>query len=329
MFIETKAWHWNGSESPMDLALKSHRIDPLADHQVLIENKVIGLNPVDWKLISGFAKEWKQGQIPGVDGMGIVVAVGKNMRHIRIGSRYMYHTDLRFHGSYSHHTVVDGRALIAVPDRLSSICAAAVPCPVLTAWQAFQKTSYLAGENVLVSGAGGSVGSILTQLLCNAGAKVFVTASPHHHQDWHRYGVIAAFDYHDPNWKLHLQGQLAGQPLYAAYDTVSGQNASDIASLLGFYGHLVCIQDRIEKAPLPAFTTSISFHEIALASTHAFGSDQQWARLVQEGYQLLVQIADHKLSLPPINMVQFDALPEALNKLKQNNDGTKYVACID
>lgn len=329
MFIETKAWSWNGSENPLDLVLTSHQIEPLADHQVLIENRAVGLNPVDWKLMSGFGKDWKQGQIPGVDGMGVVVAVGKNMRHIRIGSRYTYHTDLRFHGSYSHHTVVDGRALIAVPDRLSSVSAASFPCPVLTAWQAFQKAPNLAGERVLVSGAGGSVGSILTQLLCNAGAKVYVTASPYHHQNLHQQGVIATFDYHDKKWKSHLQNHLAGQSLYAAYDTVNGKSASNIAPLLGFYGHLICIQDRIEKAPLPAFTSSISLHEIALASTHAFGSDQQWARLVQDGHQLLNQIADRKLSLQPINLVQFEEIPEALSRLKQNNDGTKYVACID
>lgn len=329
MFIETKAWHWNGSENPMDLVLKIHQIEPLADHQVLIENKAIGLNPVDWKLMSGFSKDWKQGQIPGVDGMGVVVAVGKNMRHIRIGSRYTYHTDCRFHGSYSHHTVVDGRALIAVPERLNNISAAAFPCPSLTAWQAYQKLPNYIGKAVLINGAGGSVGTFLTQLLSQAGAKTYVTASKHRHQTLLDYGAIAAFDYHDRDWQHHLHKTLAGQQLYAAYDTVSGRSAADIASLLGFYGHLICIQDRIEQTPLPAFTTSISLHEIALASTHAFGSDQQWACLVQEGRHLLEQIADYKLRLPQINTVQFEGIPEALCLLKQNNNGIKYVANID
>lgn len=329
MFIETKAWHWYGSDNPMELDLKTYQMGPLADDQVLIENRAIGLNPVDWKLMLGFSKDWKQGQIPGVDGMGVVVAVGKDMRHIRIGSRYTYHTDLRFPGSFSHHIVVDGRALIAVPDRLNNVSAAAFPCPGLTAWQAFQKTSNLGGKSVLVNGAGGGVGSLLTQLLIDAGAKVYVTASSHRHQMLRSYGAIATFDYHDQDWHQQLQKALAGQPLYAAYDTVNGQSAAEIAPLLGFYGHLICIQDRIEKAPLPAFTTSISLHEIALASTHVFGSDQQWACLVQDGQLLLNHIADYKLHLPQIHTVQFEDIPEVLSSLKQNNNGIKYVACIN
>lgn len=328
MLTETTAWHWQQTENPTDLILKNAPIPTLQDDQVLIENHVIGLNPVDWKLMSGFGDAWKKDQIPGVDGMGIAIAAGKNTKHIRLGARYTYHTDLRFNGSYSHHTIVSAKALMAVPEQLSDELAAAFPCPGLTAWQSLQKTPIVMGENVLINSAGGAVGSILTQLLIAAGAKVYATASPHHHQKLINEGVISAFDYRDDNWQSKLRKQLGLQNIYSIYDTVNGESANALASLLGYYGHLVCIQDRVNQAPLPAFTTSISLHEIALASIHAFGTDRQWAQLISAGEKLLHQIARKELILPTIETISFEDIPTALATLKQKNNGIKYVATV-
>ncbi len=54
------------------------------------------------------------------------------------------------------------------------------------------------------------------------------------------------------------------QPLNAIFDMVSGEHAASLAPLLTANGHLVCIQDRQEKTPLPPFTTTISLHEVGL-----------------------------------------------------------------
>jgi NADPH:quinone reductase-like Zn-dependent oxidoreductase len=325
MLDRTQAWHWQNSQQPQDLVLKDCLIPVLQDDQVLIENRAIGLNPVDWKLMAGFGDHWQFDQIPGVDGMGVIVAVGKNVQHLRIGARCAYHTDLRFNGSFSQHTIVSAKALIAVPDQVSDEMAAAFPCPGLTAWQAFEKTPPVQAEHVLVNGAGGAVGRILTQLLINAGAKVYATASVKHHQDLIHRGVVKAYDYHDQDWRQQLEADLGSQRFYAVYDMVNGESARSLADLLGYYGHLISVQDRVDQAPLAAFSTSISLHEIALAAIHRFGSDQQWAKLMRAGEQLLAQIARQQLSLTPIKLIEFAEIPQMLEQLKQQNDGTKYV----
>ncbi|UYZ83780.1 zinc-binding dehydrogenase [Entomomonas sp. E2T0] len=329
MITATEAWHWQKSENPADLILQNTAIPSLKDDQVLIENHAIGINPVDWKLMAGLSDSWQKNQIPGVDGMGVVVAVGKNAKHIHLDTRYTYHTDLRFNGSFSRHTIVSAKALIAVPDQISNETAAAFPCPALTAWQALQKTPNPQAENVLVNGAGGAVGSILTQLLIDIGAKVYVTASPSHHETFINKGVISAFDYRDTDWQNKLRSQLGSQNIFSIYDTVNGNSAKSLANLLGYYGHLICIQDRIEQAPLPPFTTSISLHEIALASIHVHGSDKQWSKLVTAGEQLLLKIARNELTLPQIEVMSFTDIPKALNLLKQQNNGIKYVATVN
>ncbi|MGE0969987.1 alcohol dehydrogenase (plasmid) [Klebsiella sp. WOUb02] len=260
--------------------------------------------------------------------MGVIAATGRNATHLRLGSRVMYHTDLRFDGSFSRHTIVNAHAVISVPEHISDISAAALPCPGLTAWQAVQKVPHLSGENVLVSGAGGSAGSLLTQMLIQAGANVYVTASGRHHQKLLNHGVIQCFDYGHRSWTDELNRALGEKPLYAAFDTVNQQNALSLAGLLGYYGHLVCIQDRLEKAPLPPFTTSISLHEIALAAIHAYGSNVQWSRLRQAGENMLQQIGRCELIMPFIQTVAFDDIPQTLETLKENNNGIKYVAVV-
>ncbi len=326
--MKTEAWTWRKKSSPLQLERQEKQLTILGDNDVLIENRAIGLNPVDWKLMDGLSAAWQDQQIPGVDGMGVIIATGKHARHFRIGTRVMYHTDLRFDGSFARHTVVSGNAVIAIPDHISDVTAAALPCPGLTAWQAVSKIPAPAGENVLVSGAGGSAGGIITQLLIDQGAQVYVTASARHHAGLLARGVVAAFDYHETSWQHAFRETLGDKSLYAVFDTVNQPSARSLAGLLGYYGHLVCVQDRIEQAPLPAFTTSISLHEIALAALHAYGTPRQWSQLRCAGEELLNKIGTGALVLPPVQTVTFDEIPAAVENLKQNNDGTKYVAVL-
>lgn len=160
----TQAWCWHAPGEPTQLTLADLPLAPLAPDEVLVANRVIAFNPVDWKLIEYGHSNWQDGQVPGVDGMGTIVALGANVSHLRLGARVAYHTDLRHHGSFARHTRVPARALLPVPDALSDEAAAALPCPGLTAWQALAKLPRLQGEALLITGAGSSVGRFAVQL---------------------------------------------------------------------------------------------------------------------------------------------------------------------
>ena len=319
------SWCWQHRGEPEQLIKDSTPIARLQANEVLIENQMIGLNPVDWKLIEWGHDKWQTGQVPGVDAMGVVRAVGSAATHIRIGARVCYHTNLQKNGSFSQYTVVSAKALMAVPNNLSDEAAAAFPCPGLTAWQALKKLPQLAGKNILVSGAGGSVGQYLTQLLLQNGAKVYATASPAHHEQLRQWGVVSVFDYKDKNLNQTIGNALHGAPLYAAFDMVSRENAHTLVPLLGYYGHLVCVQDRLEQAPQPAFTTCISFHEIALGAIHQYGSDEQWAELMGAGEQMLHDIACGRLKQVSMDIGDFNSLPQKLSELKMGKTGKKYL----
>ncbi len=322
----TEAWIWQERSEPGALEFKKTTLSALKADHVLIKNKAVGLNPVDWKMLESPPATWQNGHIPGVDGMGEIIALGSAVQHLRIGTRVAYHADLRFAGSFARHTVVAAHALMPIPEALTDSVAAAFPCPAMTAWQAMKRVPELAGSSVLINGAGGTVGGILTQLLSQANARVYTTASEHHHSLLNQKGALGTFDYHQSDWQEQLQSALKGHSLHAAFDMVNQQSAESLGHLLGYYGHLVSVQDRVEKSPVAPFSTSISLHEIALAAIHMHGSPTQWQQLIAAAGQMLEQISRGKLLMPTIKTVAFAALPDALNNMKHHNDGIKYVA---
>lgn len=322
--MKTQAWCWNKKGEPTDLTLQEVELGELGADEVLVQNAVISLNPVDWKLIEWGHHAWKSGHIPGVDGMGVIIAIGKNVHHLQKGMRVCYHTDLSKNGSFSKHIRLNAHALMRVPDNCNDEDAAAFPCPSLTALQAFQKTPSLKGKNVLINSAGGSVGYFLTQLFLKEGARLFVTASPKHHAHFARLGVRYAVDYRDPQWHQKMQ-EINLEGFNAAFDMVSGKTASKLAPLLTYYGHLVAVQDRVEKNPVEPFTTCISLHEIALGAFHKYANKNQIRELMQHGEKLLHAIGQGEYLLRKHKIESFENLPLHLEEMKKAHHDLKYL----
>ncbi|MGL5948208.1 MAG: alcohol dehydrogenase catalytic domain-containing protein [Aeromonas sp.] len=325
---QTQAWCWSGANTDGQLSLETKTLPPLGALEVRVANRVIGLNPVDWKLITYGHNAWQPGHVPGVDGMGVIVALGRDVTHLRLGQRVAYHTDLRYHGSFAQHTQVPARAILPVPDALSDAAAAAMPCPALTAWQALAKLPTSVGEALLITGAGSNVGRWTVQLAHAQGWRVFANASPRHHAWLKRQGVYAVADYAAENWLAQLQAANGGEPFTAIIDLVSSQQAQDLLPALGYYGHLVAVLGRVEHNPLPAFNHCHSLHEIALGAAHVHASDRQWAQLVAASQQLFAHVSCGQLQLPPLQWQAFADLPAALHQLKTVARGEKFLLSV-
>ena len=135
-------------------------------------------------------------------------------------------------------------------------------------------------------------------------------------------------DYRDPDWLAQLQAANGGEPFEGIIDLVSSQQAEALLPALGYYGHMVTVLGRIARNPLPAFSHCHSLHEIALGAQHAFGSDKQWSRLVAAGVAMMAQMASGELTLPPLVVGDFDALPALLTHVKQEGQGEKYLVRV-
>lgn len=183
-----RAWFWQGSAEPGELRLVERAMPVPQDGDLLVRNVAIGLNPVDWKVLGGDLLGWQARHVPGVDGAGMVVAVGEGVPSAWIGQRVAYHQSLARDGSYAEYTAVEANVVMRIPATLGWVQAASLPCPTLTAWLALQKLP--AGcPQLLVSGAGGSVAHHLIQLAVRRGLHITALSHPRHVASLRSLGV--------------------------------------------------------------------------------------------------------------------------------------------
>ena len=147
--------------------------DPIpADGEVLVRVSATSVNPVDYKMRSGEAKERFPVEFPGVIGRdlsGIVRELGPNVTGFEPGDRVMA---LASH-TYAELVVVKASELTHVPEKLDLVEAAALPLVTLTGQQLITVgTKIQKGQTVLVAGAIGGVGRTAVFTAKQAGATV-------------------------------------------------------------------------------------------------------------------------------------------------------------
>ena len=165
-------------------------------HDILVEVKAISVNPVDYKIRQSRPASEGEYAVIGWDAAGIVTAVGDEVSLFSVGDKVYYAGDLTRSGSNAEYQLVDERVVGHMPASLSFAEAAALPLTTITAWEMLFDRLQVpvsdgsSGESaydvsVLVVGAAGGVGSILTQLLkTRTSATIIGTASRDESVQW-------------------------------------------------------------------------------------------------------------------------------------------------
>ena len=103
--------------------------------------------------------------IPGHELAGVVTALGYGTRGLSVGQRVFGLTDWHRDGTLAEYAAVEARNLAPLPGDVDFTVGASLPISGLTAWQGlFEHGRLQAGQSVLVHGAAGAVGSMVTQL---------------------------------------------------------------------------------------------------------------------------------------------------------------------
>ncbi|HET9901221.1 MAG TPA: NADP-dependent oxidoreductase, partial [Actinomycetes bacterium] len=114
--------------------------------------------------------------IPGQELAGVVTALGYGTTGLSVGQRVFGLTDWHRDGTLAEYVAVEARNLAPLPGDIEFTAGASLPISGLTAWQGlFEHGRLQAGQSVLVHGAAGAVGSMVTQLAREFGAYVIGT----------------------------------------------------------------------------------------------------------------------------------------------------------
>jgi len=178
--------------------------------EVLMEVHAAGVNPIDWKVREGYAKDWLRHKLPlilGWDISGVIVELGKAVKGFKKGDEVYGKLDSRRDGTYAEYAVSQIENIALKPGTIDHVHAAAVPIAALTAWQSlFDLANLSAGQTALIHAAAGGVGHFAVQFSKWKGAKVIGTASGRNEEFVKKLGADMVIDYTSKKFEDEVSG---------------------------------------------------------------------------------------------------------------------------
>lgn len=175
---------------------------------------------------------------PGMEGAGIVEAVGDEVTEVKPGDRVAYAMQM---GSYAEFAVVPAWKLAPLPDDVSFELGAAVMLQGMTAHYLTHSTYPVGpGDRVLVHAAAGGAGRLVVQMAKKRGAIVYGTVSTEEKAEIARNaGADHAILYTQVDFAEEVKRLTGGEGVHVVYDSVGAATFEKSLSVLRPRGMMV------------------------------------------------------------------------------------------
>jgi NADPH:quinone reductase-like Zn-dependent oxidoreductase len=152
---------------------------PAAINDVIVQVHASGFVPTELSWPSTWTDRRGRDRTPSIPGhelAGVVSTLGYGTTGLSVGQRVFGLADWHRDGTLAEYVAIEARNLAPLPGDVDFTVGASLPISGLTAWQGlFEHGRLRAGQSVLVHGAVGAVGSMVTQLAREFGAYVIGT----------------------------------------------------------------------------------------------------------------------------------------------------------
>ncbi len=198
--------------------------------QILVAVRAAGVNPVDWKLRTGYRRPGEGERVfPAVLGSevsGVVEEVGEGVAGFAVGDEVFGNTAA---GGYAEYALLPAALTAAKPAGLSFADAATLPVAAATAYDGIRQLDLPAGATLLVTGAGGGVGAAALQIARAFGLRAVGVASDGKKDFVESLGAV-----HVPSGEGWTERAAAAAPegVDGVYDLVGGEVLAEAARLL-------------------------------------------------------------------------------------------------
>jgi NADPH2:quinone reductase len=193
--------------------------------------------------------------IPHSDGAGVIEAVGAGVDPARIGTRVWIWNGQwqRAFGTASTHITLPSEQAVDLPDGVSLQTGATLGIPGLTAAEAVFGAGDVAGQTLLISGGGGTVGYLAVQLAVWGGATVITTCSPRDMDRVRTAGAHHVLDYRAEALADDILAANDGAPVDRIIEVEFGANVAMNAAVLRQNGVIAAYGSQLEMAPVLPF----------------------------------------------------------------------------
>ena len=208
-------------------------------NQVLVEVHAASINPVDWKIRSGYMKDMMPLNFPatlGGDFAGAVTEVGEEVSEFKTGDE-VFGSAIVLNGgsgSFAQFLVANVANIAHKPKTVNFEQAAALPLVGASAVQALEEHIKLqGGQKILIHGGAGGIGHVAIQLAKVLGAHVATTVSTEDTDFAKSLGADEVIDYKTQKFEELLKN------FDAVFDTVGGKITDVSFSVLKKNGVIV------------------------------------------------------------------------------------------
>jgi NADPH:quinone reductase len=186
--------------------------------QVRLRQEAAGLNFIDVYHRTGLYPQ-PLPFTPGVEGAGVVDAVGPDVTDLKIGDRVAYAGPI---GGYAEVRLIDADRLVKLPDAISSEQAAAAMLQGMTVHMLLRRVYPVkAGDTILIHAAAGGVGLIACQWARALGAMVIGTVGNDEKAELARaHGCDHPIVYTREDFVAEVDRITQGKKLPVVYDSV-------------------------------------------------------------------------------------------------------------
>jgi NADPH:quinone reductase-like Zn-dependent oxidoreductase len=219
---------------------------PAAINDVIVEVHASGFVPTETEWPSTWTDRSNRDRTPSIPGhevAGVISALGYGTTGLSVGQRVFGLTDWHRDGTLAEYVAVEARNLAPLPGDVDFTVGASLPISGLTAWQGlFDHGRLRAGQSVLVHGAAGAVGTMVTQLAREFGAYVIGAGRPADRPKILDFGAQEFVDLENDALE-----DVGGVDL--VFDMIGGDIQSRSARLVRAGGTLVSVVGPVEQRP--------------------------------------------------------------------------------
>ena len=215
----TQAIRVHAYGGPEVLAWEKIEVGEPGPGEVRIRQTAIGLNYIDVYSRTGFYPQASLPFIPGMEGTGVVTAVGQGVKDLKLGRRVAYAGQI---GAYAHERLIAADRVVRLPAEVSDEIAASIMLKGMTAQYLLRRTYEVGPETTLLfHAAAGGVGLIACQWAASLGATVIGTVGSAGKALIARaHGCTHVINYREEDFVTMVKAFTKGQGVDVVYDSI-------------------------------------------------------------------------------------------------------------
>ncbi|KAI5209316.1 oxidoreductase-like protein [Aureobasidium subglaciale] len=310
--------------------------------EVVIKNKALAVNPVDWKIQDSGMFIQNYPNVLGTDVAGEIHEVGSNVKNFKKGDRVLSHciglgTGKPQNAGFQLFTACPEILTSKIPKQISCTEAVVLPLAISTASAGLYQKGYLelpyptaspksSGKVILVWGGSSSVGSTAIQLAVASGVQVITTASKHNHEYCSKLGAEAVIDYNSSSVVDDIVSAIkdTGAEFAGVYDSISHpetfKHCFEVLQKAGGSKNMATVLPPPQDKPSDLNVQGV--FAITIANQHKEVGDAVWQKFVPGA----IQSGDLKCLPEPLVVGQgLESVQKGLDKSKAGVSAKKVV----